>query len=113
MSAARAERYNQFQLKGQRAFSNGFNFLITYVYTRERSQINNFNDLTYYTNTFQWQDSNQPRHRMNIAGTYEVPIGKGRNSSLRLRRPWMRWSAVGRSRPCSNSLRVISRSSET
>lgn len=72
------ERYNQIQLKGQRAFSKGFNFLITYVYTRERAQINNFNDVTYYTNTFQWQDSNQPRHRMNIAGTWELPIGKGR-----------------------------------
>ena len=72
------ERYNQLQLKGQRAFSKGFNFLFTYVYTRERSQINNFNDETYYNNTFQWQDSDQPRHRMNIAGTYELPFGKGR-----------------------------------
>jgi len=74
-----SERYNQIQLKGQKAFSNGFNFLITYVYTRERSQINNFNDQTYYTNTFQWQDSNQPRHRMNIASTYELPFGTGRH----------------------------------
>jgi len=43
----------------------------------ERSQTNNFNDLTYYTNTFQWQDSNQPRHRMNLVTTYQLPIGKG------------------------------------
>jgi len=73
-----AERYNQIQFKGQRAFTHGFNFLFTYVYTRERSEINNFNDQTYYNNTFQWQDSNQPRHRMNIASTYELPFGKGR-----------------------------------
>jgi len=72
------ERYNQVQLKGQKAFSKGYNFLITYVYTRERQQINNFNDQTYFDNTFQWQDSNQPRHRMNIASTYEFPFGKGR-----------------------------------
>jgi hypothetical protein len=72
------ERYNQIQLKGQKAFSHGFNFLITYVYTREKSQINNFNDVTYYGNTFQWQNSNQPHHRMNIASTYELPFGKGR-----------------------------------
>ncbi|MBZ5594279.1 MAG: carboxypeptidase-like regulatory domain-containing protein [Acidobacteriia bacterium] len=72
------EHYHQVQFKGQRAFSKGFNFLFTYVYTRESSQINNFNDMTYYNNTFQWQDSNQPRHRMNIAGTYEFPFGKGR-----------------------------------
>jgi len=73
-----AERYNQLQFKGQRAFSKGFNFLFTYVYTRERSQINNFNDQTYYSNAFQWQHSNQPHHRMNIAGTYELPFGKDR-----------------------------------
>ncbi|HTT60250.1 MAG TPA: carboxypeptidase-like regulatory domain-containing protein [Bryobacteraceae bacterium] len=73
-----AERYNQLQVKGQKAFSKGFNFLFTYVYTRERSQINNFNDETYYNNAFQWQDSNQPRHRMNIAGTYDLPFGKGK-----------------------------------
>ena len=72
------EHYHQIQFKGQRAFSRGFNFLFTYVYTRESSQINNFNDVTYYSNTFQWQDSDQPRHRMNIAGTYELPFGKGR-----------------------------------
>jgi len=73
-----SERYHQIQLKGQRAFTNGFNFLITYVYTYEKSEINNFNDLTYYNNTFQWQDSNQPRHRLNIASTYELPIGTGK-----------------------------------
>ena len=73
-----AERYNQLQFRGQKAFSKGFNFLFTYVYTRERQQINNFNDLTYYTNQFQWQDSDQSRHRMNILGTYELPFGKGR-----------------------------------
>jgi hypothetical protein len=73
------ERYNQLQFMAQRAFRNGFNLLFTYVYINERSQINNFNDLTYYNNTFQWQDSNQPRHRMNVAGTYELPLGKGRH----------------------------------
>lgn len=72
------ERYYNMQLKAQKAFTHGFNFLATYVYINEKSQINNFNDMTYYNNTFQWQDSNQPRHRMNIAMTYELPIGKGR-----------------------------------
>jgi hypothetical protein len=71
------ERYNNIQLKAQKSFTHGFNFLATYVYVDERSQINNFNDLTYYTNTFQWQDSNQPRHRMNLVTTYQLPIGKG------------------------------------
>jgi hypothetical protein len=72
------ERYYNMQLKAQRAFSHGFNFLFTYVYINEKSQINTFNDETYYDNTFQWQDSSQPRHRMNIVSTYELPFGKGR-----------------------------------
>ena len=72
------ERYYNMQLKAQKAFSHGFNFLFTYVYVNEKSQINNFNDETYYSNTFQWQDSNQPRNRMNIVSTYEFPFGKGR-----------------------------------
>ena len=71
------ERYNNIQLKAQKSFTHGFNFLATYVYVNEKTQINNFNDLTYYNNTFQWQDSNQPRHRMNIVTTYQIPIGKG------------------------------------
>jgi len=71
------EHYNNIQLKAQKSFTHGFNFLATYVFVDEKSQINNFNDLTYYTNTFQWQDSNQPRHRMNFVTTYQLPIGKG------------------------------------
>ena len=71
------ERYHQIQAKVQRAFANGFNLLFTYVYINAESQINNFNDLTYYTNTFQWQASNQPRHRLNAVFTYELPFGSG------------------------------------
>jgi len=72
------EHYYNIQLKAQKSFTNGFNLLATYVYINESSQINNFNDQTYYNNTFQWQASNQPRHRMNIASTYELPFGKGK-----------------------------------
>src|SRR5699024_6915923 len=31
-----------------------------------------------YTNTLQWQDSDQPHHRISAAGTYELPVGKGK-----------------------------------
>ncbi len=71
------ERYNQFQVTLQKPFTHGYNFMFAYVYTLERSQINNFNDLTYFDNTMQWQDSNQPRHRINVVSTYELPFGKG------------------------------------
>jgi hypothetical protein len=72
------ERYHQLQFRVQKTYTNGFNFLFTYVYINERSQINNFNDVTYYNNTFQWQASNQPRHRLNAVFTYELPFGKGK-----------------------------------
>ena len=68
----------QYPVEGAEVVHHGFNFLATYVYINESSQINNFNDQTYYNNTFQWQDSNQPRHRMNMRQTYELPFGKGR-----------------------------------
>lgn len=73
------ERYNQLQLQVQRPFSRGFTFLWGYVYTRERLQINDFNDVTYYQNQFQWQDSNQPRHRMNFAASWNLPFGEGQH----------------------------------
>ncbi|HEX5483648.1 MAG TPA: TonB-dependent receptor [Terriglobia bacterium] len=71
------EHYNQLQLELTRPFTNGLTFLFGYVYTRESTQINNFNDQTYYNNQFQWQESNQPHHRMNIAASYNLPFGRG------------------------------------
>ena len=72
------ERYNSFELKAQKVFSKGYNFLLTYVYIRERSAWNTLTDSSEYANQFIWQDSNQPRHRFNAAGTYQLPFGKGR-----------------------------------
>ena len=36
------------------------------------------NDLQNYLNQLTWQDSNQPHHRFTAAGTYELPIGRGK-----------------------------------
>ena len=79
-----AERYQSVELKAQKAFSKGYNFLVTYVYIREKAQTNGFlnggvfNDQQWYSNTLTYQDSNQPHHRFNIAATWELPIGKGK-----------------------------------
>ena len=79
-----AERYHSVELKAQKAFSKGYNFLVTYVYIREKAQTNGFlnggvfNDQQWYSNTLTYQDSNQPHHRFNIAATWELPIGKGK-----------------------------------
>ena len=58
-------------------FSNGFNFLFSYVYIREKSQIY-FNDQDTFSSHLTWQDSDQPRHRFSAASAYELPIGRGR-----------------------------------
>ncbi|MCC6858844.1 MAG: TonB-dependent receptor [Bryobacterales bacterium] len=73
-------RYHALQLRVQRPFANGFGILWTYNYNRER-QSNFFNAIDQYADRFTFLDSNNPRHRMNIAGTYDLPFGKGR--------PWM------------------------
>jgi hypothetical protein len=73
-----AERYQSVELKAQKAFSKGYNFLVSYVYIREKTQTNTFNDLDAFQNNLVYQNSNQPRHRFNIASTWELPIGKGR-----------------------------------
>lgn len=72
------ERYNSLELRAQKVFSKGFNFLFAYVYIRERSQIY-FNDQDVFTSHLTWQDSDQPHHRFSAASTYELPIGRGRS----------------------------------
>ena len=79
-----AERYQSIELKAQKQFSKGYNFIATYVYIREKAQTNGFlngsvfNDQEWYANQLVYQDSNQPRNRLNLAGTWELPIGKGK-----------------------------------
>lgn len=72
------ERYQDLEFMLQKRYSNGYNFLLGYIFIKEKSQINNFNDLTLFQNQLQWQDSNQPHHRITSAGTYELPFGKGK-----------------------------------
>jgi hypothetical protein len=71
------ERYHSLQLRVQRPFANGFNFLLAYNYNQERRQ-EFFNKEEEFAKQFRWEDSTKPRHRMTIAGTYEFPFGRGR-----------------------------------
>ena len=72
------ERYHSMEFKAQKAFSKGWNFLAAYVYINEKSE-QFFNDLDTFTNTLTYQDSNQPRHRLTMGGTYELPFGRGKS----------------------------------
>jgi hypothetical protein len=72
-----SERYQALQLKMQRPFQNGFNFLVGYNYRRERAT-GYYDEVDAYLNKLTWQDSPNPHHSASIAGSYEVPLGKGR-----------------------------------
>src|SRR6202158_4495219 len=71
------ERYHSLEFKAQKPFSKGYNFLFAYVYIRESSE-RFFNDLDTWANKLTWQASDQPRHRVTGAGTWDLPVGKGR-----------------------------------
>ena len=72
------ERYHSLEFKAQKAFSKGWNFLWAYVYIKEKVQTTGLNELDTYQNTLQYLNSNQPRHRLSMAGTYELPFGIGK-----------------------------------
>jgi hypothetical protein len=73
-----AERYHSLELKAQRPFSKGWNFLFAYVYIREKAEWL-FTEMDQYTNNLSYLNSNQPRHRVTSAGTWELPFGKGKS----------------------------------
>jgi len=77
------ERYHSFQLRVQRPFANGFNFLVAYNYNQEEWE-EFFNKEETFLNQFRYMDSYRPRHRMSVAGTYEFPFGKGRRYMAQL-----------------------------
>ncbi len=70
-------RYHALQVKLQRNFTNGLMFLVGYNFNRERSSYF-FNDITEYAQQFDMLDSNNPRHRISSAATWELPFGRGR-----------------------------------
>lgn len=71
------ERYHALQMRVQRPFANGFNFLSSYNYNRE-SQEEFFNIDEEFLGTFRYERVPRPQHRMSIAGVYEFPFGRGR-----------------------------------
>jgi hypothetical protein len=89
------EEYFSLDLKAQRPFSNGFNFLTGYSYIREKTQVLGtgtnqapqvagtgawfLDPLNNYLDQLTYLDSPNPHHRVTIAGTYQLPLGKGRH----------------------------------
>lgn len=69
--------YNSFQLKVQRPFANGFNFLVGYNYSRFRTE-EFYDAVDHFDRRLTWQRDSQPRNKLTLAGIYELPFGKGR-----------------------------------
>ncbi|MEX2261762.1 MAG: TonB-dependent receptor [Bryobacteraceae bacterium] len=70
-------RYQALQLRVQRTYAAGASVLFAYNYNQEREEWY-FNDPAEYTDEVFWRPSNNARHRATIAGTYELPVGKGK-----------------------------------
>jgi hypothetical protein len=70
-------RYQALQLRVQRSYAAGASILFAYNYNQERNEAY-FNDIQQYVNQVFWLGSNNARHRLTIAGTYDFPVGKGR-----------------------------------
>ncbi len=70
-------RYQALQLRVQRTYTAGASVLFAYNYNQERNEAF-FNDIETFRENFFWQPSSNQRHRMTIAGVYDVPAGKGR-----------------------------------
>lgn len=70
-------RYQALQLRVQRAYTAGASVLVAYNYNQERTE-EYFNDPAQYLNEVFWLPSNNARHRLTMAGSYDFPIGKGR-----------------------------------
>jgi len=72
-----SRRYRSLQLKAQRPFVGGFNFLLGYNYHRTRN--NEYYDaVDIIDNRFTMFESADRRHKFNVTGIYELPFGRGR-----------------------------------
>lgn len=69
-------RYQALQMRIQRTYASGASLLWAYNYNREKTS-NFFNDIDQYAGHLTFLKSNNPRHRMTISGTADLPFGKG------------------------------------
>jgi hypothetical protein len=70
-------RYYSLQFKAEKSMSRGLVFTFGYNYSKE-SRGKFFNNIAEHNNQFTMIDTRDPRHYLRLAGTYELPFGKGR-----------------------------------
>jgi hypothetical protein len=71
------QRYNAFQLKIQRPFANGFNFLVGYNYNRGRAQ-EYYDEVDMFDQNLDYQRDSLSGQTITFASIYELPFGHGR-----------------------------------
>lgn len=69
--------YYALQIKLDRRFANGLSGTVGYNYNQESRDLW-FNDIDRYANSLTMMDTREPRHNLRGAGTWEVPVGRGR-----------------------------------
>ena len=69
--------YHSLQLKATKSFSNGYTLLVGYNYHVQANQ-SFYDNVDNYLKNWTSLDSATPRHRITGAGTWALPVGKGR-----------------------------------
>ncbi len=70
-------RYQALQIKLQKNYSQGLSMLLGYSYHVEKDE-EFYDDIANYQRKFSWQNPSLYRQRFTLAGTWDVPLGKGR-----------------------------------
>jgi len=80
-----AARYNAMQLTGEKRFTNGLSFLVSYTLSKSMSNTNSGfstfanNSLNKQNQKAEWSiDNNDQTNNLRISGTYELPFGPGK-----------------------------------
>jgi hypothetical protein len=69
--------FQMLQFKARRDFAKGYSFFFSYSYVRERNYAF-WDDLAQYAERWSWFGATDPRHRVSISGTGDLPFGRGR-----------------------------------
>jgi Carboxypeptidase regulatory-like domain/TonB dependent receptor len=78
----RQMRTHTMEVRAQRAFADGLSFMVAYAYNNEKRQ-EWFDDIAQYKifttgEGWEWRPTDLPRHRIVMASTWQLPIGKDR-----------------------------------
>ncbi|MBI4903760.1 MAG: TonB-dependent receptor [Acidobacteria bacterium] len=70
-------RYHSLQFKAEKSMARGMAFTFGYNYSNEKRD-EFFDAIATYSKNFSMIDTRAPRHHVRMAGTYELPFGRGR-----------------------------------